>query len=133
MGQSRQRALHLSELGNYKKMLCHIEQKGKGDDTKVPESKSDFSDIILTKEEIEGIQRLQLINEDHKDRIPGFEGLLSARFVTLAHPKSIKSDGYGGYTSDEIYKLSDRYYLYSAYCDKIKLVKAAEILSNLLP
>lgn len=99
----------------------------------MPESKSDFSDIILTKEEIEGIQRLQLINEDHKDRIPGFEGLLSARFVTLAHPKSIKSDGYGGYTSDEIYTLSDRYYLYSAYCDKIKLVKAVEIISNLIP
>ena len=85
-------------------MLCHIEQKGKGDDTKVPESKSDFSDIILTKEEIEGIHRLQDITEDHKDRIPGFDGLRSARFVTLAHPKSIKSDGYGGYTSDEIYK-----------------------------
>ena len=76
----------------------------------MPESKSDFSDIILTKEEIEGIHRLQDITEDHKDRIPGFDGLRSARFVTLAHPKSIKSDGYGGYTSDEIYKQAEKYF-----------------------
>ena len=99
----------------------------------MPESKSVFSDIILTKEEIEGIHRLQLIKQDHKDRIPGFDGLYSARFVTLAHPETIKSDGYGGYTSDEIYTLSERYYLYSAYCDKIKLGKAAELVSNLIP
>ncbi len=106
---------------------------GEGDDTIMPESKSVFSDIILTKEEIEGIHRLQLIKQDHKDRIPGFDGLYSARFVTLAHPETIKSDGYGGYTSDEIYTLSERYYLYSAYCDKIKLGKAAELVSNLIP
>ena len=99
----------------------------------MPESKNVFDDIILTKEEAEGIKKLKQSNELHRKDIPGFDGLRKIGFVTLAHKETIKPDGYGTFTCDEIYRISDRYDLYVTYLRKKGFMGVLKLLGEIIP
>lgn len=75
----------------------------------------DFDDIVLSRAEKDSIGILKLLKEQHRDKIKCFDSLDRYGFLDTAHPESREADGYGGFTTDEFYCLSETYFLYEKH------------------
>lgn len=99
----------------------------------MPYSKAEFDDLVLTDAEKKSIRELKKYGKMKMNQIDCFDELFHMGFLVLAHPDEVIPDGYGGYITDNIYMLSEKYADYVAYLQRSRAFKALEYLGEVIP
>lgn len=93
----------------------------------------DFDSITLSKGEKRSIRHLRRKKELHRSDIEHFDSLSRYGFLEIAHKEGIQPDGYGGYITDEVYRLSAAYRQYAGSRAKAALKAVIDAIGAARP